>query len=154
MRSATRWRRWLGLVSLCGLVTLPQSLRADDQAPACLAVAACWPTGDDLWPGEGLPLRPAVSVPLEDPIASACRYVGFQAEWVASKRDAGLPLGEVVRTAQRVFAGDTPWLYALAGALGTLVYHEPQRSPAALRQALEAACLAPPLLWTAGCAAW
>jgi hypothetical protein len=93
-------------------------------------------------------LRLAASAPPEDPLASDCRYVGFQTEWVASKRDLGLPLGEVLPAAWRVFALDKPWPYALYGATGTLVYRAPQRSPTELRQVMEAACLAHPLLWT------
>jgi hypothetical protein len=78
----------------------------------------------------------------------------LQTEWVASKRDVGLPLGEALRASQRVFALDMPWQDALAGALGTLVYRAPQRSPAELRQAMEAACLAQPLLWTERRSGW
>jgi hypothetical protein len=80
--------------------------------------------------------------------------VGFQTEWAASKRDAGLPLGEVLATSWRVFALDLPWQDAIAGALGTLVYREPQRSPEALRQAMEAACLAQPRRWAERRSAW
>ena len=140
-------------MSLCGLVTLPHSLRAEEKTPACLAVEACCPTGaapatvDDLWPCEGLTLQPAVSAPLEDPIASACLYVGFQAEWVASKRDAGFPFGAALAAYRRVFAVDLPWQSAIPVALGTLVYHAPQCSPAELRQVMEAACLMHPLRW-------
>jgi len=105
---------------------------------------------DDLW----TPLQPATSVPLEDPLASACRYVGFQAEWIASKRDAGIPLGKALAASRRVFVLDMPWYDAIAGAMATLVYRAPQRSPAELRQAMEAACLVQPLLWTDRCSAW
>jgi hypothetical protein len=155
------------LLLLWHLGTLPPSLGAEAPAPACVVVealcqalpapcphGAAQSTAADLGPLTGLRLQPGGSAPPEDPLASACRYVGFQTEWIASKRDAGLPLGEVVLTAQRVFAGDRPWQDALYGALGTLVYRAPQRSPAALRQAMEAACLAHPLLWTEGRVAW
>ena len=66
-------------------------------------------TADDLWTLDAPLLQPAASVPPEDPLASDCRYVGFQTEWVASKRDAGLPLGEAWLASQRVFARDLPW---------------------------------------------
>jgi hypothetical protein len=111
-------------------------------------------TADDLWIRAEPLLEPAASAPPEDPLASDCRYVGFQMEWIASKRDAGLPLGAVVSAAWRVFALDRPCPYALYGALGTLVYRFPQRSPAGLRQALEAECLALPLLGTERHSAW
>jgi hypothetical protein len=73
---------------------------------------------------------------------------------VAAERDAGLPLGEVWLASQRVFARDLPWHDALAGALGTLVYRASRRSPAARRQALEAACLAQPRRWAERRSAW
>jgi hypothetical protein len=160
MRPTTSWGLGLGLLSLCHLVTLPHHLGAEDTSPERLVVAALCqalparcPTGGgpttaaDLWPLAGLLLQPAASAPPEDPLASDCQYLGFQTEWVASKRDAGLPLGAVLTASRRVFARDLPWHDALAGALGTLVYRAPQRSPEALRQAMEAACLAQPLLW-------
>jgi hypothetical protein len=75
-------------------------------------------------------------------------------ERVASRRDAGLPLGEALPASRRVFALDRPWHNALYGALGTLVYRAPQRSPEELRQAMEAACLAHPLLWAEHRADW
>ena len=157
----------MGLLSLCTLVTLPHSLRAEEQVPERLVVealcqaipsrcpkGAAQTTADDLWTLDGLMLQPAASAPPEDPLASDCRYVGFQTEWVASKRDAGLPLGAALAAARRVFALDMPWPYAIAGAMGTLVYRAPQRSPAELRQAMEAACLAHPLLWVERRADW
>ena len=57
----------------------------------CQALPAHCPQGaappaDALQPLEGPLLVPAASAPPEDPLASACRYVGFQMEWVASKR--------------------------------------------------------------------
>ena len=94
------------------------------------------------------PEQPATSAPPEDPLASDCRYVGFQTEWIASKRDAGLPLGEALAASRRVFARAMPGQEALFGALGPLVYRAPQRSPAELRQVMEAKCLAHPLRWT------
>jgi hypothetical protein len=160
MQPPTWWGLGLGLLSLCPLVTLPQSLGAEAPAPErlvvealCQALPARCPTGagqttaDDLWTLDlDAPLlQPAASTPPEDPLASDCQYVGFQTEWVASKRDAGLSLREVWLASQRVFARDLPWQDALAGALGTLVYRDPQRSPEELRQAMEAACLAHPL---------
>jgi hypothetical protein len=157
----------MGLLSLCTLVTLPQSLGAEETSPERLVVAALCqalparcPTGAgqisaaDLRTLAELLLQPAAPAPPEDPLASDCQYLGFQTEWVASKRDAGLPLGEVWRASQRVFARDLPWQDALAGALGTLVYRAPQHSPEALRQAIEAACLAQPLFWAERRSAW
>jgi hypothetical protein len=167
MRPTTCWGLWLGLLSLCHLVPLPPSLGAEEPSlerlvveALCQALPSRCPTGtaqttaDDLWTLDGPLLQPAASAPLEDPLASACRYVGFQTEWVASKRDAGLPLGEALRASRRVFALDTPWQDALAGALGTRVYRAPERSPEELRQAMEAACLAHPLLWAERHSAW
>ena len=122
--------------------------------PAHCPQGAAQPTADALPALEGPLLQPAASAPPEDPLASACRYVGFQMEWVASKRDAGLPLGAVLTASRRVFALDRPWHDALAGALGPLVYRAPQRAPAELRQAMEAACLAHPLLWAERRSAW
>jgi hypothetical protein len=157
----------MGLLSLCTLVALPHRLGAEATSPErlieealCQALPARCPTGAgqtpaaDLRPLAGLLLQPAASAPPEDPLASDCQYLGFQTEWVASKRDAGLPRGEVWRASQRVFARDLPWQDALAGALGTLVYGAPQRSPEELRQAIEAACLAQPLFWTERRFAW
>jgi hypothetical protein len=69
-------------------------------------------------------------------------------QWGASKRDAGLPLGEALVASQRIFASDLPWHAAIVGAMVRLVYHAPQRSPAELYQAMEAECLMHPLLWT------
>jgi hypothetical protein len=92
-------------------------------------------TAADLWTRDGPLLQPAASAPPEDPLASDCRYVGLQTEWVAPKRDVGLPLGEALRASRRVFALDMPWQAALAGALGTLVYRAPPRSPALPRGA-------------------
>ena len=109
--------------------------------PSYCPNGAAQTTADDLRTLDEPMLQPAASAPPEDPLASDCRYVGFQMEWVASKRDAGLPLGEVVRAAWRVFAFDRPWPYALYGALEILVYHAPQRSPAELGQAIEASCM-------------
>ena len=163
----TWWRVGLGLLLLCPLGTRPNSLGAEERSPEHLVVdglcqalpspclhGAPLLTAADLWIHVAPLLEPATSAPPEDPLASDCRYIGFQVEWVASKRDAGLPLGEVVRAAWRVFMLDRPWPYALYGALGTLVYHAPQRSPAELGQAIEAACLAQPLLGTERRAAW
>src|SRR5262249_14767244 len=79
-------------------------------------------TADDLWAYDWYTLQPAASAPPEDPLASACRYVGFQVEWVTSKRDAGLPLGKVLAASRRVFAPDLPWHDAIFGAMATLVY--------------------------------
>jgi hypothetical protein len=180
-RSTTGWGLWMGLLSLCSLVTLPPSSRAEDQAferleaeAFCLAMPwRCLPgtaqtTADPLRHRHGSPLPsgppspregptpratpqapdpPAASALPEDPLASECRYVGFQTEWVASKRDAGLSLGAALAAARRVFARDLPGHAAIVGALGPLVYRDPQRSPAELRQTMEAACLAHPLLW-------
>ena len=126
----------------------------------CQALPSRCPPGaaqspvDDLQTRTGPLLEPTASVPLEDPLASDCWYIGLQTEWVAFKRDAGLPLSEVLRAARRVFALDLQWQAALAGALGTLIYRAPQRSPAELRQRMEAACLAPPLFWTDARADW
>ena len=53
---------------------------------------------------------------------------------------------------QRAYVSTTAT--AVAAALGPLVYRHPQRSPAELRQALEAACLASPGLWTDPDAVW
>jgi hypothetical protein len=157
----------MGLLSLCHLVTLPHRLGAEETSPERLVVAALCQalpsrcplgagqtTADDLWTLAGLMLPPAASAPPEDPLTSDCQYLGFQTEWVASKRDAGLPLGEAWLASQRVFARDLPWQDALAGALGTLVYRAPQRSPTELRQAMEAACLAQPLRWAERRFAW
>ena len=79
------------------------------------------------------PDQPAASAPPEDLLASDCRYVGFQTEWVASKRDAGLPLVAALAAARRVFLQDLPGPEAIVGVLGPLVYRDPQRSPAELR---------------------
>jgi hypothetical protein len=157
----------MGLLSLCHLVALPHHLGAEATSPERLVVAALCQalparcptdagqsTVDDLWPLAELLRQPATSTPPEDSLASDCQYLGFQTEWVASKRDAGLPLSEVWRASQRVFARDLPWQDALAGALGTLVYHAPQRSPEELRQVMEAACLAQPLRWAERRSAW
>jgi hypothetical protein len=167
MRPTASWSLGLGLLSLCHLVTLPHHLGAEDTSPErlvvaglCQALPARCPLGagpttaDDLRTLAGLLLQPAARAPSEDPLASDCQYLGFQMEWAASKRDAGLPLGETWLASQRVFARDLPWHDALAGALGTLIYRAPQRSPAALRQTMEAACLAPPLVWTEDHADW
>ena len=190
MRPTRCWSMWIGLLllRLCGLVTLPHSLGAEETARERLAVAVLWQampshgprgaartTAADPPTREGPPLQrvspppylavppssmprtpvlPAASAPPEDPIISDCRYVGFQTEWVASKRDAGLPLVEALASYRRVFALDLPWQNAIAGAMGTLVYRAPQRSPAELRQAMEAACLAHPLLWTERRSEW
>jgi hypothetical protein len=99
-------------------------------------------------------LHPAVSTPPEDPLASTCRYGGFQTEWVASQRDAGLPLGKALAASRRVFAPDMPCHDAIVGAMATLVNRAPQRSPAELRQAMEAACLGQPRLWPERLADW
>ena len=152
---------------LCHLGTLLHSLGAEEPSPErlvvdalCQAIPSRCPNGaaqttaDALRTLEGPLLQPAASAPPEDPLASDCRYVGFQTEWVASKRDAGLPLGEALTASRRVFALDRPWQYAIYGALGTLVYRSPQRSPEALRQAMEAECLAHPLLWSERRSAW
>jgi len=96
-----------------------------------------------------LPVRPP-----EDPIASPCRHVGFQTEWIASKRDAGIALGKALATSRRVFVLDMPWHDAIAGAMATLVYRTPQRSSEELCQAMEAAYLVHPLLWTDHRSAW
>ena len=66
------------------------------------------------------PDPPAASAPPEDPLASDCRYVGFQTEWIASKRDAGLPLGETLAASRRVFPRDMPGPDTIVGALGPL----------------------------------
>jgi len=113
-----------------------------------------WTTADDLWTCQWYTLQPAASAPSEDPLASICRYVGFQTEWAASKRDAGLPLGADFAASRRVFVLDMPWQHAVTAAMATLVYRAPQRSPAELRQAMEAACLVRPLLWTEPSTAW
>jgi hypothetical protein len=111
-------------------------------------------SAEDLWALEDLTLPPGATAPPEDPLASQCQYVGFQTEWLASKRDAGLPLGEVLAASRRVFAPDLPWHDAIFGAMATLVYRAPQRSPEELRQAMETTCLGHPLLWTDHCADW
>src|SRR5262249_9685251 len=102
MRRITWWGRWIGLVSLGSLIPLLHSLGAAEPLPERLAVEAlcqampsrCSPgatqtPADNLWTCDGHTLQPADSAPPEDPLASACWYVGFQTEWVASKRDAG-----------------------------------------------------------------
>ena len=167
MRPTTCWGIGLGLLLLCHLGTRPPSLGAEEPSPEHLVVEALCQvipsrcpqgttqtTADDLRALDGPMLRLAASTPPEDPLASACRYVGFQTEWLASKRDAGLPLGEVLPVSRRVFAIALPWQDALYDTLGTLVYHAPQRSPAELREAMEAACLAQPLLWAERRSAW
>ena len=167
MRFAIRWGRWIGFWSLCGLVTLLHNLGAEELSPERLAVdvlcqamplrcphGVAQTTADDLGAYDWYTLQPAASAPPEDPLASACRYVGFQVESVTSKRDAGLPLGKVLAASRRVFAPDLPWHDAIFGAMATLVYRAPQRSPAELRQAMEAACLVQPLLWTEPSAEW
>ena len=155
MRPPRWWALGLSLLSFCHLGTRPASLGAEAPAPERLVVdglcqalpshclhGVLLPTADDLWIRAGPLLEPAASAPPEDPRGSTCRYLGFQAEWLASKRDAGLALETVLRAAQRIFARDHPWYAAVAAALGPLVYHHPQRSPAAWRQAMEAACRA------------
>jgi len=112
------------------------------------------PSAEALWAIEDLTLPPGASAPPAEPLASQCQYVGFQTEWLASKRDAGLPLDAVLAASRRVFAPDLPWHDAIFGAMATLVYRAPQRSPAELRQAMEAACLVQPLLWTEPSAEW
>jgi hypothetical protein len=167
MRLSTWWRVGLGLLLLCHLGTRPHSLGAEEPSPERLVVdglcqalpsrclhGASLSTADDLWIHVEPLLEPAASAPPADPLASDCQYIGFQTEWVASKRDAGLPLDEAWLASQRVFASDLPWQDALAGALGTLVYRAPQRAPAELRQAMEAACLAQPLRWAERRFAW
>jgi hypothetical protein len=167
MRPITCWSLGLGLLSLCHLGPLPHSLGAEELSPERLVVAAlcqaipsrcshgaAQTTADDLWPLAGPLLQPAASAPPEDPLASDCRYIGFQTEWVASQRDVGRPLSEALSSSRRVFARDRAWHDALAGALGTLVYRAPQRAPAELRQAMEAACLAHPLRWAEPLADW
>jgi hypothetical protein len=167
MRPPTGWGLGLGLLMLCHLGTRPPSLGAEEPSPErlvvdafCQAIPSRCPhgavqtTAADLWLLDDPLLQPAASAPPEDALASACRYVGFQTEWVASRRDAGLPLGDALPASQRVFGRDRPWQDALFGALGTLVYRAPQRSPAALRQAMEADCLAHPLLWAEHRADW
>jgi hypothetical protein len=117
MRPTTCWSLWLGLLSLCHLGTLPPSLGAEEPSPERLVVAAlcqaipyrcpqgaAQTTADDLWTLDGLMLRLAVSAPPEDSLASDCRYVGFQTEWIASKRDVGLPLGAALLAARRGLA--------------------------------------------------
>jgi hypothetical protein len=151
MRLPTYWGLGIGLLLLCSLVALPPRLGAEDISPErlimealCQAIPSRCPTTAELPPLAALLLQLAVSAPPEDPLVSDCQYLGVQTEWVAAKRDAGLSLGEVWHASQRVFAPDLPWHDALAGALGTLVYRAPQRSPAELRQAMEAACLGQP----------
>jgi hypothetical protein len=56
----------------------------------------------------------------------------------------GVPLEAVLTTAQRVFAHAQPEETAVIETLVTLVSLEPQRTPAELRDAVEAACLALP----------
>ena len=71
------------------------------------------------------------------------------------QRDAGIPLGEAWASSRRVFALDMPWLNTISGAMRTLVYRFPQRSPEELRRAMtEAECHVHPLLWTDCHAAW
>jgi hypothetical protein len=157
----------MGLLMLCTRVTPLPSLSAQELSPErlvveafCQAIPARCPQGaaqiaaDDLWTLDGPLLQPAASAPPEEPLASDCRYVGFQTEWVASKRDAGLPLDAALAAARRVFALDLSWAYVMARALGTLVYRVPQRSPAELRQAMEAACRTHPRLWVDRHADW
>ena len=154
-------------MSLCGLVTLLPSVGAAELSPERLAVevlcqAMPWrcphgtaqTTTDTLWTCAWDTLQPADSAPPEDPLASLCRYVGFVTEWVAFKRDAGVPLGAVVAASRRVFVFAMPWHDAIVSAMATLVYRAPQRSPAELRQAMEAACLVQPRLWTEPSADW
>ena len=158
---------WMGVVSLCSLVTLLHTLGAAEPSPERLAVdvlcqampprcphGVTQTTADDLWAYEWYTLQPAAGAPPEDPLASACRYVGFQTEWAASKRDTGLSLGKALAASRRVFVFDIPWHDAIVRAMATLVYRAPQRSPAELRQAMEAACLAYPLLWMDHPADW
>jgi hypothetical protein len=157
MRPQTWWGRWIGVVSLCSLVTLLHTLGAEESSPErlvmdvlCQAMPWHCPQGvaqTTLWAYDWHTLQPAAGVPPEDPIARVCRYVGFQTEWVASKRDAGLALGKALTASRRVFVFDMPWHDAIVSAMATLVYRAPQRSPAELRQAMEAACLGHPLLW-------
>jgi hypothetical protein len=141
MPPTTCWGLSMGLLLLCHLGTLPPSLGAAEPSPEYLVVAAfcqaipyncpqgaAQTTVDDLRTLDGPMLRLAASVPPEDPLASDCRYVGFQMEWIASKRDVGLPLGEALLVARRVFALDRPWPYALYGVMGTLVYRAPPQS--------------------------
>ena len=167
MRQTTWWGRWIALVSLCGLVTLLPSVGAAERSPERLAVdilchampwrcphGAAQTTADALWTCAWDTLQPAASAPPEDPFASLCRYVGFVTEWVAFKRDAGVRLGAVLAASRRVFVPDMPWHDAVTGAMATLVYRATQRSPAELRQAMEAACLVQPLLWSEPIADW
>ena len=181
MRLTTWWTMWMSFVSLCGLVPMLHSLGAEEPSPerwtvdtlcqampsrctpgdAQLPPDALWvldglpfPPAEDLWALEDLTLPPGASAPPADPLASQCQYVGFQTEWLASKRDAGLPLGEVLAASRRVFMPDLPWHDAIIGAMAILVYHAPQRSPAELHQAMETACLVRPLLWTEPSADW
>jgi hypothetical protein len=137
----------LGLVSLCGLVAVLPSLRAEPPVLTFLTVGTDQHTPED-WPTRERPLlQPATSAPPEDPHVSACRSVGFQTEWVASKRDMGIPLEAVLAAAQRVFAHNQPEHdedAARMETIATLVYLDPQWTPAELRDAVEAACLAWP----------
>jgi hypothetical protein len=102
MRPTTCWGIGLGLLLLCHLGTRPPSLGAEEPSPEHLVVEALCQvipsrcpqgttqtTADDLRALDGPMLQLAASTPPEDPLASACRYVGFQTEWLASKRDAG-----------------------------------------------------------------
>jgi hypothetical protein len=161
MRPTPWWGLWIGLLSLYSLVSLSHSLgaeetsleRLEEEAFCLVRPSRCPPgaaptTADDLRTRDEQTLQPAASAPPEDPLASDCRFLALQTEWVASKRDAGIPLVEALTSFRRVFARDMPGQDAISGALGTMVYRDPQRSPAELRQAMEAECLAHPLRWT------
>src|SRR5262249_5089924 len=112
------------------------------------------PSAEALWALEDLTLPPGASAPPAEPLASQCQYVGFQTEWLAAKRDAGLPFGAVLAASRRVFAPGLPWHDAIFGAMATLVYRVPQHAPEELHRAMEAACRVHPRLWTDHCADW
>src|SRR5262245_39147912 len=105
MRLPTWWGLGIGVLLLCHFGTRPPRLGAEELAPDGLVVdalcqalpsrcppGAAQPPVDDLQTRAGPLLEPTASVPLEDPLASDCWYIGLQTEWVAFKRDAGLPL--------------------------------------------------------------
>jgi len=54
----------------------------------------------------------------------------------------GIPLDVILATAHRLFAQDQPEYDAVIDSIGALVASASERTPAELRQAVEAACLA------------
>jgi len=56
----------------------------------------------------------------------------------------GVPLDGILATAHRLFAQDQPEYAVVIESIGALVASASERTPAELRQAVEAACLAWP----------